>query len=126
LNASNASRIGDVDRRRAHGRLGGGARLDQHAEFDHVAHELRVGLRTKPPAHDVFIDHPPIAHRPNPRADFGTHVEHVARQQHRQCFAHDRAADVELFRQHILRRQNAAVLVLDDTRDKSIHHFSDQ
>jgi hypothetical protein len=60
------------------------------------------------------------------RVDFRTNIEHVAREQHGQCFAHYRAAHVKLFRQHILRRQDAAVLVLDNARDKSIHHFSDQ
>ena len=102
------------------------ARFDQDTEFDHVAQKQRIGFRAKTPAHDVLIDHPPVAHRPDARADFRPHVQHVAREQHRQRLAHHGATDVELLRQHILRGQYGAVFFLDDARDEPVHHLADQ
>ena len=51
-------------------------------ELDDVAQENRIGLRTEAPVHDVLIDHPPVAHRPDARAYLRPHIEHIARKQH--------------------------------------------
>jgi len=116
----------DVRRTAPRRRLSTRARLDQNAEFDHVAQEQRIGLRTKAPVHDILIDHPPVAHRPDARAYLRPHIEHIAREQHRQRFAHHRSTDVEILGQHILRWQHSAIFFFDDARDEPVHDLADQ